>query len=45
LSGDAARERFVCALGGAEKQVQTLKREMDRLILLLEHAAETLMRT
>ncbi|MGH1573814.1 MarR family winged helix-turn-helix transcriptional regulator [Methylobacterium sp. P31] len=32
----AVRERIVCALGGAEEPIQALKREIDRIIPLLE---------
>jgi hypothetical protein len=43
--GGAERERIVCALGRADKQVQALERGIDRIILLLEHAAEMPFRT
>ena len=32
----AVRERIVCALGGTEEPIQALKREIDRIIPLLE---------
>jgi len=32
----AARERIVCALGGTEEPIQSLKREIDRVTALLE---------
>ncbi|CAO4154080.1 MarR family transcriptional regulator [Methylorubrum extorquens] len=34
----AARERIVCALGGTEEPIQALKREIDRIIPLLERS-------
>jgi len=33
----AVRERIVCALGGTEEPIQSLKREIDRVTALLEH--------
>jgi DNA-binding MarR family transcriptional regulator len=34
----AAREQIVCALGGTEEPIQALKREIDRIIPLLERS-------